>query len=178
MGSKLQWPNVLHRTCIQLHKSMIIHTIYPRPSLHFTSHHFTSLHFTSLHFTSLHFASLRLLRIQHNRDKSPEILMQVLSFHSESWISSHFGYPLNKELHFHWSELLTLVLTCIGLVCKMPSSFCTCLYCPCSFREFHVFSTLKRKPTGRNERHGDHTCQVRQGAGPPGDTKCLRRGSH
>ena len=29
-----------------------------------------------------------------------------------------------------------------------------------------MFSALKRKPTGRNERHGDHTCQARQGAGP------------
>jgi hypothetical protein len=59
---------------------------------------------------------------------------------------------------------MTLVLTCIGLVCKMSSSFSIVRVVS---ESFHVFSALKQKPTGRKERHGYHTCQARQGAGPP-----------
>jgi hypothetical protein len=48
--------NVLHRNYLQLrnHKSMVIHKLHQRSSLHCTSLYFTSNHFTSLHFTTIY----------------------------------------------------------------------------------------------------------------------------
>jgi len=53
---------VLHRTYIQLHiyiyKSVIIYTLHPKSSLHFTSSHFSTIHYPFF-FTSLSFWTFR-----------------------------------------------------------------------------------------------------------------------